>query len=63
MSNSISDNVKVMPLDEEVRRHLPKSFQLMIKVEEKAKVKFNQIMKDIQEGKTTMDEVKRNWNL
>jgi hypothetical protein len=39
--------------------HLPRAFQLMAEIENKANAKLRLILKDIEEGKTTLEEVKK----
>ncbi len=42
---------------------MPGSFQIMLDIEEQANEKFNAILKEIQAGKITLEEVKRNRGL
>jgi hypothetical protein len=44
---------------EDIISQLPKSFQLMMEIENRANAKLRLILKDIEEGKTTLEEVKK----
>ncbi|MHC1756193.1 MAG: hypothetical protein AB9861_12310 [Methanosarcina sp.] len=58
-----ADSFNPIKIDAETRKHMPKSLQLMIEIEERAQLKFNQILIDILEGRTTLEEVKRQRGL
>ena len=62
MNNNI-DSFNSIQIDAESRKHMPKSLQLMLEIEERAQKKFNQILSDIQDGKTTLEEVKKQRGL
>jgi len=47
----------------DVDSHLPRSFQLILEVEQRAELKFEQILADIQTGKTTLEQVMRERGL
>ena len=50
-------------INTESRKNMLKSFQMMLEIEERAQKKFTQILSDIQAGKTTLDEVKKQRGL
>ena len=44
--------------DSEVQQHMPRSLQMMISIEEQAQAAVNEMLKDIEAGKTTLEAVK-----
>ncbi|MDA0524221.1 hypothetical protein [Methanococcoides alaskense] len=52
-----------LEFDEEIYNHMPKSFQLVKKIEQKAQSQFNEIMKDIKDGKISLEDVKKKRGL
>lgn len=59
MSNEAVEGLNLSSLDAETVQHLPKSFQLMVEIEKKAQERVNKILRDVREGKTTLEEIKR----
>jgi Ca2+-binding EF-hand superfamily protein len=59
MPNFTQCNKGLSDLDAETVQHLPKSFQLMVEIEKQAQEKVNAILRDVAEGKITLEEVKR----
>ncbi|MCD4822772.1 MAG: hypothetical protein K8R11_12115 [Methanococcoides sp.] len=45
--------------DSEVEGHLPKSHQLMLRIDKEAEAKVTEILESIKKGETTLEEVKR----
>jgi hypothetical protein len=43
--------------------HILKTLELMLKIEELAQARLNEILVDVRAGKTTLDEVKRQRGL
>ncbi|MBP1908282.1 hypothetical protein [Methanolobus bombayensis] len=46
-------------ISDDIISQLPKSLQLMVEIEDRANAKLRLILKDIEEGKTTLEEVKK----
>ena len=49
--------------DSEVQQHMPRSLQIMISIEEQAQAAVNEMLRDIEAGKTTLEAVKRSRGL
>lgn len=51
--------IDVLSLTEEEVSRLPRSYQLMVKIERQARAKVEELLEDIRDGKTTLKEIKR----
>lgn len=58
MNTTFEHSIKVSP-HEELIQHLPRYLQLMLEIEEMAQAEFDGIMQDIREGKTSLENIKK----
>lgn len=49
--------------DEQVFDHLPKSHQLMLKIDELAQEKLNELLEPVRRGEMTLEDLKRSRGL
>ena len=59
MYDSTFSNINLSPPDSEVQQHMPRSLQLMIEIEGGAQAAVKEILADIEAGKRTLVDVKR----
>ncbi|WP_440948129.1 hypothetical protein ACSAZL_07805 [Methanosarcina sp. T3] len=62
MQNSV-DSVNSGQINAESSDYIPKTFELMLRIEALAQERLTRILKDIADGKTTLDAVKRQRGL
>lgn len=62
MQNSI-DSANSRQICAESSNYIPKTFEMMLKIEALAQERLNKILVDVAEGKTTLDAVKRQRGL
>lgn len=62
MLNS-TNSVGSEPMCVESCNHIPKTFELMLKIETLAQERLKRIIEDVQAGKITLEEVKRQRGL
>lgn len=58
MSSLFLNDLNISP-DPEITAHMPESFQLMLKIQQKAKAEFNEILTNIEAEKYTLEDVMR----
>lgn len=56
MSNLFSTDLSFSQ-DPEMLAHMPESFQTMIRIQQAAEAEYESILKDIESGKITLEEV------
>lgn len=61
--NTTIDNDKKLSIDSELDQHMPKAFQTMLKIEQIAQIRLQQIKESIERGETTLEAVKRERGL
>ncbi|KXS43913.1 MAG: hypothetical protein AWU59_840 [Methanolobus sp. T82-4] len=60
----ITEDKKQFPsIGTEFHNHIPRSFQMMLEIEEQADATFKQILEDIESGKTTLEQVMKERGL
>ena len=57
MYDTTFSNIKLSP-DSEVQQHMPRSLQLMVEIEDRAQAAVEEILTEIEAGKTTLATVK-----
>lgn len=61
--NITPDTNKKLSIDSELDEHMPKAFQTMLKIEQMAQERLQQIEESIKRGETTLEAVKRDRGL
>ena len=50
-------------VDEQIIEHMPQSFQLMLKIDELAQEKLNELLEPVRRGEITLEDLKRSRGL
>jgi hypothetical protein len=56
--NAVSENNENLFVDKELVQHMPRAFQTMIKIEQMAQDRLQQIKNSVKRGDTTLEAVK-----
>ncbi|WP_292387709.1 hypothetical protein [Methanosarcina sp. UBA5] len=61
--NTTLANDKKVSIDSELDQHMPKAFQTMLKIEQMAQARLEEILDSIERGETTLEAIKRKRGL
>jgi len=61
--NTVSEYNNNLSADKELAQHMPKAFQTMLKIEQMALARLQQIKKSVERGETTLEAMKRERGL
>jgi transcription initiation factor IIF auxiliary subunit len=61
--NSVSECNQSLTIENELDQHLPKAFQTMLKIEQMAQDRLQQIKISVERGETTIEAVKQERGL
>ncbi len=61
--NTVSEYDKNLSRNTELNQHMPKAFQTMLKIEQMAQDRFEQIKNSLERGETTLEAVKQERRL
>ena len=61
--NTVSEYDKNLSINNELDQHMPKAFQTMIKIEQMAQDRLQQIKNSVKRGETTLEAVKQERGL
>ncbi len=61
--NAVSENNEKLFVDKELAQHMPRAFQTMIKIEQMAQDRLQQIKNSVKRGETTLEAVKQERGL
>ena len=56
--NTVSEYDKNLSRNTELNQHMPRAFQTMLKIEQMAQDRFQQIKNSVERGETTIEAVK-----
>ncbi len=61
--NPVSEDDKNFSINIELNQHMPKAFQTMLKIEQMAQDRLQQIKNSVERGETTLQAIKRERGL